>query len=271
MTAPVMTTPAELIPLGATRDAAHVYGWNPGPRVFYPIPSVTTVLKAIDKSGPLVGWAKRETARCAVENLEMVARMVESGGKQSAIDWLKKIPDYQRETSADLGSRIHVLVEKIARGEEPLVTAEELPFVTAYREFVARYRPAFLAAEEMAFSLRWDYAGTLDAVAVIDGETWLLDWKTGSGIYPETGLQLAAYANADFIGRTGTAKKFRIPKASRYGVVHIRPEGARLIEYRVTPATFKAFLYARRMHEWLEGEAKQIMGAAIEPRGEQAA
>ena len=51
-----------LTPLGLTRDERHVYGYNDGQVVRYPIPSVTTIIKLIDKSGPLVGWAKRETA-----------------------------------------------------------------------------------------------------------------------------------------------------------------------------------------------------------------
>ena len=42
--------------------------------------------------------------------------------------------------------------------------------------------------------------GTLDLVAKLaDGQTWLLDWKTGGkGIFREAALQLCAYRNADF-------------------------------------------------------------------------
>jgi hypothetical protein len=110
-------------------------------------------------------------------------RMRETGGDAAATDWLKKIPDYQRDSAADVGSRIHALAEQINRGLEPAVSADEAPFIASYRAFLASFRPRFLAVEEMVVSLKHGYAGTFDSVAVIDGQTWLLDLKTGSGVY----------------------------------------------------------------------------------------
>ena len=264
------TTP-EPPPLGLSRTAGHVYSFNTGSEVFSPLPSVTTIIGVLDKSGPLVGWAKRETAACAVRNLEMLVRMRETGGDAAATDWLKKIPDYQRDTAADVGSRIHALAEQINRGLEPAVTPDDAPFIDAYRAFLASFRPRFVAAEEMVVSLRHRYAGTLDAVAVIDGETWLLDLKSGSGVYPETALQLAAYGAADFIGRPGVARRFRLPRASRFGVIHVRPQGARLIEYGVDRSTIAAFLEARQLYAWQQGPGKSVVGAVVTANGRSAA
>src|SRR5665811_2028211 len=114
--------------VGLVRDARHRYSWNGGPLY----PSVTTILQIKDKLA-LVGWAKRETAACAVRNLDVLERMVRSGGPQAAVDWLKRIPDYARDASADLGSAVHAAAEAIARGE-PVPLAEEVgPFIAAYR------------------------------------------------------------------------------------------------------------------------------------------
>jgi hypothetical protein len=88
------------IPLGLTRDAAHTYTWNDGTRVWTALPSVTTILRVVDRSGPLVGWAKREAAACAVRNLDMLVRMRDTGGESAATDWLKRIPDHERDNSA---------------------------------------------------------------------------------------------------------------------------------------------------------------------------
>jgi hypothetical protein len=259
-------TQAPPSPLGLTRDAAHRYTWCDGRTTHGPLPSVTTVLGVLDRSGPLVGWAKRETAACAVRNLDVLAEMCRAGGDQSAIDWLKKIPDHQRDVSANMGTRVHSLAERMSRGEEPEATPEEAPFVAAYRSFLTTYEPRFLAIEEMVVSLRHGYAGTFDSIALIDGEVWMLDIKTGTGIYAEAGLQLAAYNAADFIGRPGTAIRFRLPRATRFGVVHVRPEGARLIEYRVGPDTVAAFLDARRLFGWTQGAGKAVIGTQV-PRG----
>ena len=258
-------------PLGLTRDEGHVYCWNDGSQVHSGIPSVTTILRVVDKSGPLVGWAKRETAACAVRNLDVLARMRETGGDAAAVAWLKTIPDHQRDTAADIGTRVHQLAEQLARGIEPDVTAEEAPFLAAYRGFLDDLHPRFLAVEEMVASLRYGYAGTLDAIAVIDGSTWLLDVKTGTGVYAETGLQLAAYGAAEFIGRPGIARRFRLPRATRCGVIHVRPEGARLIEYAVDRGTFRAFVEARRLYAWVQGPAKSVVGAVVTANGRSAA
>jgi hypothetical protein len=37
------------------------------------------------------------------------------------------------------------------------------------------------------------FGGTFDALAIISGKVALLDWKSGSGVYPEVIAQLAAY------------------------------------------------------------------------------
>jgi hypothetical protein len=240
------------LPLGASRDARHVYAFRDAKASVEGLPGVTGIIRVIDKSGPLVGWAKRETARSAIDNLDAVQTILRTGGRQAAIDYLKGIPDYQRDTAANLGSAVHAFAEQIARGETVSVTEAEAPYVDAYRRFLDEWQPAFLAAEEMVISLRHRYGGTLDAIAVIDGETWLLDLKTSTGVYAETALQLAAYGHADFFARTGVETRYRIPQIDRYGVVHIRPEGARLVDYTdaVTTSTFDAFLAAREVWAW---------------------
>jgi len=60
------------IPPGLWRDEAHnyFYGGNG------PFASVTTVTGTLDKSAPLVGWAKRETAACAIRNHDMIGEMM---------------------------------------------------------------------------------------------------------------------------------------------------------------------------------------------------
>jgi len=206
-----------------------------------------------------VGWAKREVAACAVRNIDMLHQMVQTGGPDAALQWLKNLPDYQRDTSADLGSRVHAVAEAIALGQSPEVTEDEAPFIEAYRrDFLERHKPTFRAVEFMVYSQRYLYGGTADAAVVIDGELWLIDYKTGTGVYPDTALQLAALRWADWQGRPGDPQKYRIPPATRFGVVHIRPEGAQLIPYNVTQDDFAAFLACRQLHQWVNERAPQI-------------
>ena len=245
--------------IGLVRDARHRYSWNGGPLY----PSVTTILAIKDKPA-LVGWAKRETAACAVRNLDVLARMVQSGGAQAAVDWLKRIPDYQRDVSADLGTQVHAAAEAIARGEPVALSDEVRPFVAAYtRDFLEVFTPRFLAIEAMVCSERYEYGGTADAFAEIDGEIWLLDYKSGAGVYPDTALQLAGLARAQFIGFPGDPTRHPVPAATRFGILHIRPEGARLLPVIVDRATVAAFLDARRLFGWDQGAAKTVIGQPI--------
>lgn len=239
---------------GLQRDAKHRYRWNDGPYC----PGVTSIIKTLDKSGPLVGWAKRETAACAVRNLPMLEEMVRNGGPEAATKWLSAIPDFQRDAAADLGTRVHILAEAIAREHPVEVTAEEEPYVTAYLRWYGTTKPKVTNAEFMVYSQQHLYGGTADLACVIGTELWLIDIKTGKNAYPETALQLAGLRFADWAGRTDDPKKYAIPQASRYGVLHVRPDGAELIPYQVTQDEFSAFLALRTAHGWQENRAPLI-------------
>ena len=266
------TLPMSLPSVGLWRTADHRYFWQePGKPLVGPLTSVTTAMKALDKPA-LVPWAKRETAACAIRNLPMLADMVQSGGPQAAVDWLKRIPDYQRDTSADLGTRVHILAEKVALGGSPEVTAEEAPFVASYRRFLAEFRPDILRVEAMICNLSHEYAGTLDLLARVDGAVTLIDIKSGSGVYPETALQLAALANGEFLGWPGDPRKHPLPHIDAHAVLHLRPDGYRLVPFAVDNDTFWRFLEAKGLWEWLQGQAKTVMGAPLTaPRVEVAA
>ena len=262
------TLPMSLPSVGLWRTADHRYFWQePGKPLVGPLTSVTTAMKALDKPA-LVPWAKRETAACAIRNLPMLADMVQHGGPVAAVNWLKSIPDYQRDTAADLGTRVHMLAEQIAAGGTPDMGDVEAPFVAAYRRFLADWQPVFLRVEAMVCNLTHEYAGTLDFLAVLGGKVTLTDIKTGSGAYSDTAIQLAGLANAEFLGWPGDPRKHPLPHIEQYAVLHLRPElypdtGYRLIPYRITQDTFWRFLEAKGLWEWMQGEAKTVMGAPL--------
>jgi hypothetical protein len=252
------STPSPAV--GLVRDARHRYSWNGGPLY----PSVTTILGIKDKPA-LVGWAKRETAACAVRNLEVLERMVQSGGPGAAIEWLKRIPDYARDVAADLGTQVHAMAEALGRGEPVSVDESLRPYLAAYRrDFLDAFAPRFLAVEAMVCSERYEYGGTADAFAEIDGEIWLLDYKTGAGVYPDTALQLGGLARAQFIGYPGDPVQYPVPFTTRFGILHVRPERAQRYPVTVDRETVAAFLDARRLYGWDQGPAKRVIGEPIE-------
>ena len=156
------------------------------------------------------------------------------------------------------------MTEALGRGEPVAVDESLRPYLAAYRrDFLEAFRPRFLAVEAMVCSERYEYGGTADAFAEIDGEIWLLDYKTGAGVYPDSALQLAGLARAQFIGRTGDPTQYPVPPASRFGILHIRPEGARLLPVVVDRETVAAFLDARRLYAWDQGPAQTVIGQPL--------
>jgi hypothetical protein len=244
--------------IGLARDPKHNYFLDGNG----PIVSVTTVLKIVDKSGPLVGWAKRITAEAAIDHRADLDKWVEMGGRDGAVGFLTKAATTLNEQARVMGSDVHGYAEAISRGQDVDIPDELQPFVVAYRAWVTDFAPEFLAAEEMVCSVTHGYAGTLDAIARIAGETWLIDYKTSKGVYAETALQLAAYGHAEFIGRPGDPMRYAIPPIDQYGVLHLRPEGYELVPFTVDASTFEAFLSAKRLTEWKSGS---IVGAPVGP------
>jgi len=90
------------------------------------------------------------------------------------------------------------------------------------------------------------FGGTADLVCLLDGVPAILDYKTGSGIYPEVGIQLEAYAMLwETVGHThdklsdgtpisedGQRNRKACAEILRTGVIHCPADGrkTRLIE-----------------------------------------
>jgi hypothetical protein len=224
-------------------------------------------LRVVDKSGPIAGWARREVAGCAIRNLDTLLVMRAEGGPDAAINWLKAVPDRVVSKAADRGTQVHLLAEQIVRGGDPDVPEELAGHVAAYRSFLRQWSPRFLAVEAMVCSLAHGYAGTCDAIADIAGERWLLDLKSGNGVYAEAALQLSAYGAAQFIGRPGDPRRYRLPRPTRFGVVHVSAERAELVPMAVDRSTFATFLQALEVWRWTQGPAKTVVGKPITKEG----
>jgi hypothetical protein len=262
--------------IGLYRTDKHVYHWNGGPG----LPGVTGISDSADDKSGLINWAKRETARCAVDNYDLVRDLIERGGRDNAIQWLSGIPDFIRDTAGDLGTRVHRLSEQIARGAEPTMTEEERKFTQGYRNFLEDYRPEFESLEGMIVNLTVGYGGTYDGIARINGKRTLFDIKTSRTVQAKTAVQLAAYAQGEFVGRINDPRKYGASKLGLdtfedFAVLHVRPEqyarGYRLIRFRVGPAEWDAFLHAKALSEWRK-QSKDVIGESVPaPAGLEAA
>ncbi len=103
-----------------------------------------------------------------------------------------------KNKSAAHGSLVHETVEKIVTGQPVQIPEEVAPAIHAFQRFNETAKIAFHSefVERQIWSIRHRYAGTVDALATINGKFGVLDIKTSTGFYPEYNLQTAAYVSA---------------------------------------------------------------------------
>lgn len=259
--------------VGLYRTPDHTYWFN-GAGPYY---GVTGTIAVLDKSGPLIGWAKRITAEFSVDHLEWVTQSVSLVGREQTVNAIKSRAQAEKDAGAALGSRIHALMEAVFRGHHPELTPEELPYIEAGKRWRAEYRPELVSLEQAVLNVTDGWGGTFDVIAKIGGQTWLIDIKTNkgstykgiyTGVYPETALQMAAYSRAEFIAKVGDPKRYRFPHIDRFAVLHLRPDapyekGYRLIEYDVTDTEYDAFRAALVLNNWRHDREKVVVGEPV--------
>jgi hypothetical protein len=159
-----------------SKQKAHtVYKDSTGQRV----PSVTTILHILDKPA-LLKWAYE----CGVQG----------------IDYTKV-----RDKAADIGTLAHALIlDKIVGATEPSFDKGEYApddlahaklLLKAYEKWATGKEILPILVETPFISDEYQYGGTLDLYARIDGVLTLLDIKTSGGVYAEHFHQVAAYRN----------------------------------------------------------------------------
>jgi hypothetical protein len=131
--------------------------------------------------------------------------------------------------------------------------------VRGVAQIIEWLQPEVLHMEASIWNMTKGYAGTTDLIATIDGETWLLDWKSSKDVYPDMGLQLAAYGHGEVILKPdGTETP--VPKIDKFAVAHVPREGkASVVMIDVTDADFAGFCAALAVFEWRATRSKEII------------
>ena len=244
-------------PLGVHRTKYHTYYFNGAG----PWPGVTSITKVLDAPA-LTNWKLNQVAQSAIDNAERLIEDREAGKVDAAVKYLTTL-----STSAmDRGSRIHANIEQLLRHEPLTCDPRDVAAVEGARAWLNQQalehglRP--IEVEAFLIHESFGYGGTLDLIAEIDGEVWLLDWKTGKSVawpdgkvYSDHRLQLAAYANAEFIARPNDQHRYTLPPITRYGIVHVTDGGTRLYEAYVTERDWIAFRAALNLYQWSKDKA----------------
>lgn len=219
-------------------------------------PGVTGILKVLDKSGPLMAWAAKQTAMAAIEMHANggLNSLLNSVGDAGAISALTSRSNWTRDTAAQLGTEIHALADLIVRGQPtPPIPEHQRNHVLHYAQWWKDSGWKLRLSEAVIVNPSVGYGGTFDLLAYDrDGRTVLADVKTGKGVYREAILQLAAYGMAPIVSPMGSTEAYPMPAPDRYVVLHVTAEGVRVIELNVGMAERNAFIDCVDLDLWFK-------------------
>ncbi|TDC92343.1 hypothetical protein E1161_13290 [Saccharopolyspora aridisoli] len=222
-------------------------------------PSVTSIVAMLPKPF-LTSWAAKLTAENAIDHLGSIVDLALTD-RAGAIDYMKRAHRRNTQAAADIGTEVHELFERIARGEVVRSVHPDLrPYVDHIHAFHDRYQPEHRHIEDAVWSDKHDYAGSFDTIGDIDGETVILDVKTTrSGVHEDVALQLSAYAYADrIIKQDGSSEP--VPDIHAGAVLHLRPEGWKLVPVRIDEEVLGYFLHLRQIFDWNSEVCKTVIG-----------
>lgn len=175
-------------------------------------PSVTTVLGLLDKSGPLTWWA----SGCACDFIKDHIEEIKNPDGPHVIDQLLKEAKAAftktGEKACDIGTQVHQAIEKYIKTGKDLsgkLMDEVQHGFLAFLEWESKNHVVWERSELEIISTRYGYAGTADAIAVINGHRYLIDFKTSKAIYDEYRMQLGAYRkgwNDEYASLEGNTK-----------------------------------------------------------------
>jgi hypothetical protein len=136
--------------------------------------------------------------------------------------------------------------------------------VDLFKQWISDFNVEFYETEVTVWSDTHGYAGTLDAIARIEDEVVILDYKTGKSVYSEVALQLNAYRNADCIlDPDGTRRE--LPEVEAGAVLHLRADKAELIPVRLGDDIFDVFKNLIVAAEWQTETHKTVLGQPVTP------
>jgi hypothetical protein len=221
---------------------------------------VTTALGVLDKPA-LRDWIARTTAERAIDEWDELGELPISQ-RLERIRWGARD---KTQAAALRGTQIHDLGEKVAHGAEVDVPDEHVGPVEAYARWLDEWQVETFATETPLASTVHKYGGTADLwgkVGRLDGALYLLDIKTGKGVYDEAAWQLAAYRYADLMLLDGA--EVQVPEVAGVYVAHVLPDDVRMLPVEANPETFRSFLYILQAYREVERAREwPLIGSAV--------
>lgn len=163
---------------------------------------VTGIIGIKDKSRPLQIWQQQITADFLMGCLDAKKVINEDLIVEAIMQC-----DIQKEEAADIGKEIHAWCEHHIRhklkqkGYEKVPPVPDFPEaltgVNSFLKWEKENKVKWITTERPVYSKKYDYIGTMDFEAVINGLHCAGDFKSSNSLYNGVRMQIEAYASAD--------------------------------------------------------------------------
>ncbi|MCI0347241.1 MAG: PD-(D/E)XK nuclease family protein [Chloroflexi bacterium] len=244
MTAPLVTVGRRSGPRNSKTDpetGIRYYTWQGRD-----LPSVTTVRRLAGIPFRLHEWAISQVVDRAIERIGTYYGQLSTGDPAQVKvvrHELRVAATEERDKAAALGSAVHSAIE----AGKPLteVGADVAPKVRMELDWRERSGVEILAREIQVWNLAVGYAGSVDLLARFpDGSIWVIDNKTGSGVYADHLLQLLPYLMAEFVGEDDVVDErltALLRQATGIALLHLEDDAWEFRSLRATPEAWAAF------------------------------
>lgn len=172
---------------------------------------------------------------------------------------LSAIPEANLNFARDRGHAVHYACELFDQDDLDWSSLDVrlVPYVEAWVDFRTKTGFVPTGIEEKVFHPGLRYAGTLDRRGIIEGEPSILDIKAVAAMYPTTGMQTAAYAEALNAGGAVSEKH-----TGRYGIQLLKTGKWKLNHYK-DATDWPTFVSALTLINWANRNKQRI---AYEPQ-----
>ena len=195
---------------------------------------VTTIAKTLDDTASLADWKVRMAITGLVQRPDLLAKASTSIDDRTALnkianDCVEASGGYSR---ANLGTTLHKITEQIDLRLQPAILPGLQADIDAYVAGITAsgitMHDEFI--EVLLINDELEYAGTADRiVTLMDGRLVIFDLKTGTDLsysYGNIAVQLAMYANADWIYSWETGERTAMPDLDKtVGIICHLPAG----------------------------------------------
>ena len=222
------------------------------------LPSVTSIRRMAGLPFGLHAWTVSQVINYALDNIGAIAKRLSSddpGQLQLIRHELRTAGTAERDRAADLGTAVH---DAAATGKALTeVPAEVAPRLRQYLDWLAVSGAEILGSEFQVWNLTLGYAGTCDLLCRMrDGSIWVVDLKTGKGIYSDHVLQLVDYLMAEFVGEDDKVDEELtefLQQARGVAVLHLSDDGWEFDAFRVGPDEWAAARGLLAFATWAAG------------------